>query len=261
MKVGIIGCGVMGGAIASRLSKCHEVFLQDHKEANAKLLSSKTGARILLDLGELTHRVEIIILAVKPKDFKIVSEKIAPHLKKNHLVISILAGVPLETLQIHFPLTSVFRVMPNLPLICGHGMLGIADDPSVDALLKQKVEEILKELGTIFWLQEKLMNAFTALTSSNPAFIYLIVEAMVEAGVTLGFKADLSLEFVLETIEGSVALLRESELSPSELKMRVTSPGGATIAGLNELENQGVRSGITQGIKRCYERAEEMGGS
>ena len=261
MHIGIIGCGVMGGAIARIASHHHNVILHDHKKTNATPLAREIGAKVELDLGKLSEGSDVVILAVKPKDLKVISEPIASHLSKGQLVVSILAGITLETLQMHFPNSTVFRVMPNLPLVCGHGMLGIVDDPEVKNEEKHRVEEALKGLGTISWMNEGLMNAFTALTSSNPAFIYLIIEAMVEAGVSLGFKADMALEYVLKTLEGSVALLKTSGVSPTELKMRITSPGGATIAGLNELESQGVRAGIIAGLKACYRRAEEMGGS
>lgn len=261
MNIGIIGCGVMGGAIARIVSHHHHVILHDHKKTNAAPLSKEIGAKVELDLAVLAQASDVVVLAVKPKDLKTISEQIAPHLDKGKLVVSILAGVTLETLQKHFQSTTVFRVMPNLPLVCGHGMLGIADDPTVNQEEKHRVEEALQGLGMISWMKEGLMNAFTALTSSNPAFIYLIIEAMVEAGVSLGFRADTALEYVLKTFEGSVALLKSSGVSPTELKMRITSPGGATIAGLNELEKEGVRAGIIAGLKACYRKAEEMGGS
>lgn len=261
MKVGIIGCGSMGGAMARIISKHHTVILHDHKKSNAELLASEIGAAIQMDLTSLAEETDALILAIKPKDIGVISETIGPLLKKEQFLISILAGASLATLQKHFPSTQVFRVMPNLPLLCGQGMLGIAEEPSITPETKAKVEGILKGLGAISWLQEKLMNAFTALTSSNPAFIYLIIEAMTDAGVSLGFKSARSLEYVLQTIEGSVALLRHTGLSPDELKRRICSPGGATIAGLEKLESEGVRSGIVKGLKRCYERVEEMGGS
>jgi len=261
MKVGVIGCGVMGGAMARIISQHHEVFLHDHKESNAAPLAKETGAKVELDLVKLASLVDAVVLAVKPKDLKVVSEKIAPHLKKDQIVISILSGKTVETLQMHFHDATVFRVMPNLPLICGHGMLGIVDDSYIGKDVKNKLEEILKGLGTVSWLPERLMNAFTVLTSSNPAYVCLIIEAMIEAGVALGFKPDIAFEYVLQTIEGSVALLKEGNLSPTEMKMRITSPGGTTIAGLNELESQGVRAGIVAGLKACYHRTEELGGS
>ena len=259
MRIGIIGCGNMGGAIARIFSKSHEVFLHDHKKSNATSLEKEIEAKIELDLKKLAASVEAIVLAVKPKDLKTVADEIGSHLANEQIIISILAGKTLETLKKHFPKASVFRVMPNLPLLCGHGMLGIVDRPAVSQEMKQQVESILKDLGSIFWLKEEQFNAFTVLTSSNPAFISLIIEAMVQAGVSLGFKSDVALEYLLPTFEGLVALIKHTKLSPHDLKMRIASPAGATIAGLNELENKGVRAGIIAGIEACYLRALEMG--
>lgn len=261
MRIGIIGCGVMGGAMARILSKHHELTLHDHKKTNAAPLAKETGAKIEPDPEKLAINVDYIILAVKPKDLKVVSESIAPHLNKNQVVISILSGKTLQTLKQHFRDPFVFRVMPNLPLLCGRGMLGIADDPLVSKEMKQNLEDALKELGAISWLKEELFDAFTVLTSSNPAYIYLIIESMIQGAVTLGFKPDTALTYLLETIEGSIALLKHTQLSPTELKMRITSPSGTTIAGLNELENRGVRTGIIEGLQACYRRTLELGES
>jgi pyrroline-5-carboxylate reductase len=259
MKIGILGCGVMGGAIAHNVSQYHEVILHDHKEENGARLAKDLKADFQLDLEKFIEASEAVILAIKPKDLELISKQLTPLLKHEAIVISILAGQSLQTLKHYFPLSPIFRVMPNLPLICGHGLLGIADEPEMEGRFKKKAEEILKGVGTIFWLKENLLNAFTALTSSNPAFIYLIIEAMVEAGIAMGFKGEEALEYVLQTIEGSVALLRYTRKTPAELKMEITSPGGATIAGLNKLEEQGVRAGLIAGLKACCQRADELG--
>lgn len=259
MRIGIVGCGVMGGAIARIASQHHDVFLYDHKETNATLLAKETGSKIELDPKKFVSSIDSVFLAVKPKDLQKISEKIALHLKKGQIVMSILTGKTLKTLQRHFPAPFVFRVMPNLPLICGKGMLGIADDATISQEVKQKVIYALKGLGTISWLKEELFDAFMVLTSSNPAYFYLIIEAMVQAGVTLGFKPKDALEYLLQTIEGSVALIKHTGLTPTELKMRIMSPGGTTVAGLNEFASQRVPAGIIAGLQACHRRAGELG--
>ncbi|MGE0199072.1 MAG: pyrroline-5-carboxylate reductase [Simkaniaceae bacterium] len=258
MKVGIIGCGVMGSALAQTIVKNHEVTLYDHKKENAEPLGKKVGAPVATSLEKLAKGVEVVILAVKPKDVEKVADDLDPLLQNDTLLLSILSGTPLQRLKELFSNPKIFRLMPNLPILCGKGMIGVVEEEEHLEEDKIKVEKTLKGLGTITWFKEPLMNAFIALTGSNPAYIYLIIEAMVEAGISMGFKAAQAQEFILETFEGAVALLRHSKSLPEELRWRISSPGGTTIAGLNELEAHNVRYGIIRGIQRTQEKAQEM---
>ncbi|NGX51115.1 MAG: Pyrroline-5-carboxylate reductase [Chlamydiae bacterium] len=258
MKIGIIGCGVMGGAMARTIAVHHELLLFDHKRSNSDPLGREIGAKVCSSFAELAKESEVVILAVKPIHVESVADDLDPLLDKETLLLSILGGTALKTLRELFSKPTIFRLMPNLPLLCGKGVIGVVDDEGDSDEDKARVLACLKGLGSVSWLKESLMNGFAALTGSNPAFIYLIIEAMVEAGITMGFKADQAQELLLETIEGSIALLRHSKSSLAELRWQIASPGGTTIAGLNELEAHKVRHGITRGIVRTYERAEEM---
>ncbi len=259
MKIGVIGCGVMGGAIAAQAAKHHQVLLYDHKLANSKDLGQKIQARVCEGLDEICKNVDAIILSVKPKDLYTVAEGIQDYLHAKHAILSILSGVTLDKLKEVFTPARAFRLMPNLPLLCGKGMIGVVQEEISPQDDYQVVEEAMKGLGTLSYLPEKLIDAFTALTGSNPAFIYAIIEAMVAAGVELGFKNDQALQYVIETFEGSLALLKTEKTSPEELRKKITSPGGTTIAGLNEMEKRGVRFGLIETLKRTAKRAQEMG--
>lgn len=258
MKIAVVGCGVMGGAIARQTSRYHQVLLYDHKTENSFPLAKEIGAEAHDQPEQVISEADAVILAIKPKDLAKVAMVIAPFLTSAQFLLSILAGTPLETLKGHFSKPTVFRLMPNLPLLCGKGMIGVVEEAEVTPASKGRVEEVLQGLGEVTWLKESQMNAFTALTGSNPAYIYVIIESMVAAGVELGFKSDAALELILQTFEGSVALLRELQTTPEKLKKQIASPGGATIAGLNEMEAQRLRFGMIQTLKQTVFRAEEM---
>ncbi len=257
MKVGIIGLGVMGSAMARIIKENHEVALYSRSQKKLASFSKEIGGKHCKSLEELTDFAEVIILAVKPKHLEIVAEELDPLMKKETLLLSILGGVSLKTLRESFTNGTPFCVMANLPLLCKKGMIGVADEPEIDQKTKDKVNDTLKGLGTITWIDEPHMNAFTALTGSNPAVIYLIIEAMVEAGISMGIKAEVAQDFVLKTMEGSIDLLQVEGNTTQSLRYQICSPGGTTIAGLDELEKHGVRYGIIQGIKRICNASEE----
>lgn len=258
MRVGIIGCGVMGSALARTIVKNHELILYDHKQNHSEPLAREIGAKACFDLNTFSVGIDVVILATKPKQLVEVAEDLDPLLSRKTLLLSILAGTALETLQASFSNPTLFRLMPNLPLVCGKGMIGIVEESSQSLEDRGKVQDVLQGLGKVSWLPESLINAFTALTGSNPAFIYLIIEAMIEAGVSIGVKASEAQELILDTIEGSLELLRSSQESLQNLRWKIASPGGTTIAGLNELEAHKVRHGVIRGIQCAYEKANEM---
>ena len=256
MKVGIIGLGVMGSAMARIIKENHELALYSRDQDKAGIFAKEIGAKNCDCLEKLADFAEVIILAVKPKHLEVVAEDLDPLMKKETLLLSILGGVSLKILRENFSKGTSFRVMPNLPLLCKKGMIGVADEVDIDPKTKEKVNDTLKGLGTTVWIDEPHMNAFTALTGSNPAVIYLIIEAMVEAGVAMGIKADVAQEYVLKTMEGSIDLLRMEGNTTQSLRYQISSPGGTTIAGLNELEKHRVRYGIAEGIKRIAHAAD-----
>jgi len=257
MKVGIIGCVVMGSAMARIIRNHHEVFLYTRRpETLDEDLKVKTT--LTKSIEEIAKSSDMIILAVKPKDLEALIEDLDPALKKGTLVLSILVGTTLDHLKSSFPTAKPFRLMPNLPLLCGKGLIGIAEDDDALPEDKESVDQVLSGLGSTVWLDEKLMNPFAALTGSSPAFICLIIEAMVQAGIAVGFKSEVALELVLKTVEGTAGLLKQTGDSPSKVRQSVASPRGTTVCGLNAMEANGVRHGVISGILQTFERGEEM---
>lgn len=256
MKIGVIGLGTMGSAMAQIVLEKDELAIYSRNQEKVAQFVKEHGGKHCKSLEELAEFSEAIILAVKPKHLDLVAEDLDPLMKKETILLSILGGVSIEVLKGHFSNGVSFRVMPNLPLLCKKGMIGIADEDGIDPKLKKKVESILKGMGAVTWIEEEQMNAFAALTGSNPAVIYLLIEAMVEAGILLGFKADIAQDYVLKTIEGSVKLIEKTRKSPQELRHQVCSPGGTSIVGIEALEKERVRYGVMEALKRIAKAAE-----
>lgn len=255
MNVAIIGCGVMGSAFARFLVKKHEVFLCGKDTNTLNDLAAEIDAAAF-KTDEACKKAEVILLAIKPKDLAEAAQEIAPF-TEGKILISILAGTDSRVLASYFPKAHIVRTMPNLALTLGEGIIGIADH--IDSAVKEKIASLLTGMGLIYFLPESKMDAFTALCGSSPAFILVILEAMMEGGVSLGFSFADSEKLIIKAFEGTLALLKASGKHAAELKMQISSPGGTTIAGLNEMEQQGVRSGLIQTLFACYHRAQEMG--
>lgn len=258
MKVGIVGCGVMGSAMARILRKDHKVFLYTRAPEKIQELAQEIQAKICGSLEELSESCEVLILAVKPKGLEEIAEELDPVMKKGMLLLSILVGTTMTQLREVFSNPRVFRLMPNLPLLCGKGLIGVADQEEDPPEEKEKVQQILKGLGKVVWLEEKMMNPFAALTGSSPAFVCMILEAMIQAGVTVGFRVDQAETLILKMVEGTIALLRHTGSRPEEIADAVASPGGTTIAGLNEMERLNVRHGVIRGILATLEKGKAM---
>lgn len=258
MRVAVIGCGVMGSALARHFIKIASVILCDHRGERGGALAKELGAEVYSRQSDAVEKADVIVLAVKPSDLDEVSETTARSLSKNQLLISVLAGTSTSRLKEQFPKPVVLRVMPNLALICGQAVIGIVNDTTLSADWSQKVKGLFSGLGLLAFLPEEQIEALTALTGSGPAFLSVLIEAMIDSGLLLGFTLEDSREYVLKTIEGTVALLRDQKMHPADLKWKVASPGGTTIAGLQILEESGIRGTLMKTFAAAFSRAQEM---
>ncbi|MGE5196621.1 MAG: pyrroline-5-carboxylate reductase, partial [Anaerolineae bacterium] len=201
---------------------------------------------------------EMIILAVKPKDLKNVSETCAALFSKDQLLVSVLAGTSLSQLREHFTIPKLLRIMPNLAITQKEGIIGLVENEYFSKEWKEKIQVLFQGLGMLYWLAENKIDALSALTASGPAFILLFIESMIEGGISLGFTSKESRELVLKTIEGTLALIGEGSQHPGEIKWQITSPGGMTIAGLKEMEQMAVRSAVMKALLAAYAKAQHM---
>lgn len=257
MKIGIIGCGQMGGGIAQRLANNYSLFLYDHHASSVKKLAEELGATPCKTPSELCKKADILFLAVKPQQLQQTAKEFAPFVQK-HLLISILTGKSIETLKQQFPKASVIRMMTNLAAVFGQGVVILAEDSSLPQKLKKQTQAISQLLGSVYWFPESKIDALTSLIGSGPAFFYVMLEAMVDAGVHMGIKSQDSLELITQMISGSLTLLKEKNEHPGQLRWQISSPQGTTIAGIRALEECGVRAGIINAFIAAYERALEM---
>ena len=239
MDIAVIGCGAMGSAMARHFaSKGFRLFLADNKPDHVRALAQELGAEVVSEVGQ----VDIVVLAVKPKDVGHVK------FKKAKLVMSVLGSTTLEELKSHFPKGERVRLMPNLPVSCGQGVVGVAHDADFSDEAREMTLQALKGIGLVAFISESKMGAVTGVAGCGTAFVCLMLEAMVDGGIRLGLKSDEALEMAMKTMEGAVALIRTSKETPDAVRRKVCSPGGSTIRGVVKMEEAGVRSGIIQGI-------------
>lgn len=260
MKITIIGCGNMGQALAQRLSPTTQLFFYDHNKEKAELLEQQGHGTACKNMIE-AFSSEIIILAVKPQNLNELAELITEKLKDNQMIVSLLAGTTIETLRKYFAAVKIVRMMPNLPLIYGEGVIGLSSSKTLVNEDKEHLRKIFEPLGKIYWLGEEKIDALTALTGSGPAFFFSMVEAMVDAGIAMGFSASDAQGLIYQMLRGSLTLLEQTTKHPGELKWQIASPQGTTIAGLKRLEELALRGGIINTFLAAYDRAKTLSSS
>ena len=203
-------------------------------------------------------RAPLQLLAVKPQQLDAVAQSSAPA-QGRPLLISVLAGVSLDRLQRLFPGHCCVRAVPNTPALVGAGLTALAWGDGVNAEQRRQVYDLFGDVGEVLELPESKLDAFLALTSSGPAFIALVAEAMADGAVLAGLPRDLAQRLAHRTLAGTAALLDQRELHPGELKDMVASPGGTTIAGLRQLEQAGLRSALIEAVMAAAERSRQLG--
>ena len=274
VKLGLIGGGVMGEALLSRLVQQEvylpsEILVSDPQQQRRDFLAQEYGVQVTTDnLLVATSTTEALLLAVKPQVFNhVVSElgvgdwQVANKSTTLPLLISIMAGVPLQKLEAVFPGQPVVRVMPNTPAIVGVGMSVIALGKNIQSSHQQLATGILASVGQVVEVPESLMDAVTAVSGSGPGYVTIFIESLTDGGVCAGLPRAIAYQLALQTVLGTTVLLQESGMHPAQLKDRVTSPGGTTIAGIAELESAGFRSAIIEAVLAAKERAGELGNS
>lgn len=261
MDIGIIGCGHMGEAIAKRLALKNNLFLYDRNEEKTKALAKEGVGTSCDHLQQVVQGRDLILLAIKPQDLTALAKTMQDMVRENQILVSILAGTELKVLERLFPKSTCIRMMPNLPAIYGEGVIGVSSHQDLRRETKESLLLLFQEIGKVYWIPEAKMDALTALSGSGPAFFYAMIEAMVDAGVSMGFSAHESLSLVEKMLSGSLTLLRESKKHPGELKWSIASPQGTTIAGIRKLEQLALRGSIIDTFHAAFERSKELAAS
>jgi pyrroline-5-carboxylate reductase len=259
MKIAIIGCGTIGSSMAMRWRATHQIALYDRTLAKAQHVAEVAKGTAYATATEAIADSELILLAVKPQNLHEAVELIGKHLRHEQLLASVLAGITLETLVKCFPTVQLLRVMPNIALEYGRGVIGLTDYKLNAPFTKENIQTLFDPLGWVHWVTEEKMDALSALSGSGMAFMAVIIEATVEAALAMGLSTEEGLTITLEMIAGTISTLQHTGMHPSSLKWQVASPGGTTIAGLYALEEHGLRSALMQTFLATFKRNKELG--
>ena len=259
--IGCIGCGNMGGGVLKGLA-AHEGFTlygHDHTRAKVEALAEGRIAWAESPL-ELARRCDVIILAVKPNQMEPMLAEIRPALDAGKVVVSLAAAFTQEKLAEGVQgICPVVRVMPNLPVIVGKGVFALCfDDPSLSEEGRAELLAMFQLMGMAVVLPESQFAAFTSLAGCGPAFVCLFMEGMLNAGITMGLKASVSRELVAAMVEGTARLALESGESFADLRVKVCSPAGTTIRGVNHMERCAVPGHVADAVLEAYKRDQEM---
>ncbi len=219
---------------------------------------------VLLYSDNLAHvgACDVLVLAVKPPQAPMVLQQIGAHLKPGSVLVSIVAGLPLSTLdRYRLPEQACIRCMPNLPMAYGVGATPLLANARVSAEQKRFVQQLFAHVGCVAWVEDDAqMDCYTALSGSGPAYVLYFLESMLQAGHDLGLPEASVRAFVLQTMRGGLALLEHSAQSPETLRQQITSPGGTTEAAMAVLQTQAFKSIVCDAVKAAYQRARVLSG-
>ncbi|MFN5513566.1 MAG: pyrroline-5-carboxylate reductase [Cyanobacteriota bacterium] len=263
IHLGIIGGGVMAEAILSRLISQQiygpeQILVSDPQLNRREFLKQTYQARVSEDNQDAANASEAVILAVKPQILDRVIAGLAGSQDKP-LIISVLAGTPISRLEFGFPDHPIIRAMPNTPATVGAGMTALAPNKLVEPYHLSLAKSIFTAVGQVVEVPESLMDGVTGLSGSGPAYVALLVEALADGGVASGLPRAIAGKLALQTVLGTAQYLQETGLHPAELKDRVTSPGGTTIAGVTVLEKMGFRAALIEAVRAAFRRSQELG--
>ena len=263
-KIAIIGAGKMGEGIIAGLLKSGVYSPQDIKayeviENRCKYIAQTYKVECPSDIKKAVAFGDICLIAVKPSEVAKVLEQIGPVMKPGKLLVSIAAGVPLDFYRKHLPKhVPVVRVMPNIAVRVREAMITLSPSENVTKEQLKTVSDMLGLLGPVMKLDEKYLNLATGLVGSGPAYIYVIIDALADAGVRMGLPKDVSIYLAAQTLLGAAKMVIETGEHPVKLKDMVTTPAGTTIEGLIELERLGLRAALISAVTKAAERAKEL---
>ena len=263
IRIAFIGGGAMGEAIVKclltkKVAVPQDMVVSDISAVRRKLLRREYGVSTLADNKMAVENADLIILAVKPQNLPQVIEEIKG-LALNQLVLSIVAGATLSSLCQSLNHSSVIRAMPNMPAQIGEGMTIWTATTETGQEQKKLAQTVLDALGKeIYMADEKYLGMATALSGSGPAYVFLFIEALVDAGVHIGLPRDMAQELVIQTILGSTRTVEKTGKHPADLRNMVTSPGGTTTEALLQLEKGRFRSLILKAVTAAYKKAERL---
>ena len=250
MKLGVIGFGNMGSAIAKGFVSKNAIDIKDIGIFDTYLKSrekaKEDGFFVYSDEVELVKSSDAVLVAVKPIHAKSLFEKIS-----KYLVVSIVAGLESEVIRSYIGEQRILRIMPNTPALVGEGVFALDSDSDATDEEKKIFEDAFFKIGTVEWVEERLFPVVTGLSGGGPAYVAMFIEALADAGVLHGLKRDVALKMAAKTVLGSAAQILETNIHPAVLKDMVCSPAGTTIEGVKVLEDYSFRAGVIEAVSKA----------
>ncbi len=260
--IGFIGAGKMGtalieGFLKNKLVEKKHIFICDSSKERVHYFNS-LGIKSLKST-ELAKKSEIIFLAVKPNQIKNICREINSCLSNKKIIISIAAGVMIKNIEEFLQKkVQIVRIMPNTPAIVNRGISVYCYNKQFNKNNLINIENLLKTVGRVLFLEEKHFDAVTGLSGSGPAYVFLMINSLAEGGVKMGLPKKVALELATQTVFGAAELVKKTGKHPEELKDMVTSPGGTTVEGLKVLENHKVRSAFIEAVEAGAKKSKKL---
>ena len=264
--IATVGSGVMAeamiaGLLRGRLVEPSQVVASHPRHERRDHLEREYGIRVVDSNVDAVDAADVILFAIKPQMLNRVGREIGPHLKRGQLVLSVLAGATTKALVGILGHDQVVRSMPNTPARIGKGMTVWYATPETTEDQRTQAAALLGSLGAQIEVDdEKFVAMATAVSGTGPTYVFLVMEALIDAAVHLGFPRHVAHDLVIETLEGSTLFARQSGMHPAELRNMVTSPGGTSAAALHELESGRLRTVLSEAVWAAYRRTDELGG-
>jgi pyrroline-5-carboxylate reductase len=262
-QTAVIGAGVMGETLLSGLVRAgrrvDQLLVGEKREARAAELEERYGVAVVSNV-DAAAKADTVAVVVKPQDMAELLDEISGALRPGQLVVSLAAGITTEFIEARVPEgVAVVRVMPNTPALVDQGMSAISAGSHCDEDHLAEAEALMASVGRVVRVPEKQQDAVTAVSGSGPAYIFFVVESMIEAAVHLGLPRATAHELVIQTLVGSAQMLKETNEHPTVLREQVTSPGGTTAAAVRELEVHRVRAAFLAALEAARDRSRELG--
>ena len=263
MRIAFIGAGNMassliGGLLAKGLDAARIRASDPGAETRARV-SAEHGIELFSDNAQAVQDADVIVIAVKPQVMKAVCQDLRAHLKPHQLLISIAAGITCTSLQNWLGNQPLVRCMPNTPALLGKGVSGLFATAAVTGEQRQQAEELLSAVGIAVWVDtEAQIDAVTAVSGSGPAYFFLLIEAMTDAGVKLGLPREVAKQLAEQTALGAAHMAVGSEVDAAELRRRVTSPAGTTEAAIKSFQADGFAATVEKALSAAAHRSAEM---
>ncbi len=263
-RIGIIGAGNVGEALISgllkaKVSSIDKVMASDIAQQRCEYITNKYKIFCTQNNAEVLSQSSVVILCVKPKDIKNVLEEIKPKINPSHLLISIAAGVSINYIQkLIGNKIQIIRGMPNIAVLIREGMTVLSNANNVVGKNLETAMKIFSSVGKVIFLDEKLLDAVTGLSGSGPAYIYIVIEALSDAGIKVGLSREISTLLAAQTTLGAAKMVFETKEHPAKLRDMVTTPGGVAIDGLIELEEGKLRITLINAVVKATQKAKEL---